>query len=77
MFLPVQRRDRLSVAPVVRMLLTVLLMAVALSNIIIPLMEQRWRYLALGEPPLDLNVLSWGQDGLIVAGLLLLLVAFR
>ncbi len=74
MFLPVHRRDTRALASVGRMLLTVLLMAVALSNVILPLIEQRWRQLSLGEPPIDFNVLGWGQDGLIVAGLLLLLL---
>ena len=74
MFLPVHRRDTRVLASVGRMLLTLLLIAVALSNVILPLVEQRWRHLSLGEPPIDFNMLGWGQDGLIVAGLLLLLL---
>lgn len=74
MFFPAPRRDTLPLAAVGRLLLTMLLMAVALSNIIIPVIGSRWQPLSAVEPPIDLTLLGWGQEGLIVASLLLLLL---
>lgn len=74
MLLPIQHRHTLSLASLGRLLLTFILMAVAVSNIIVPLIEQRWHQFSLGELPVDLNILGWGQDGLIVASFLLLFV---
>jgi phosphatidylglycerol lysyltransferase len=56
------------------MLLTLVLLVVTLSNILVPFLQQRWQRLSVGDPPIDLNMLGWGQGGWIVASLLLLFI---
>ncbi len=58
-----------------RFLIMILLVLVAISNIVFPIIEQRWQQFMFGEPPIDLTLSGWGQDGLIVTSVLLLFVA--
>src|ERR1700736_2844912 len=74
LFLPKHYQHSPSRAALGRMLLTLVLLVVALSNILVPFLQQRWQRLSVGEPPIDLNMLGWGQDGWIVASLLLLFI---
>ncbi len=58
-----------------RFLLMGMLALVAVSNIVFPIIEQRWQHFLFGEPPIDVTMSSWGQDGLMVTSVLLLFVA--
>jgi len=74
MQLRIQSRPTSPIAIIGRVLLTTLLILVAITNIAFPLLARQWRQFVMGEPPVDLTILGWGQDGLLVISVLLLLV---
>ena len=76
MQLRIQPRPTSSSILIGRVLITFLLILITITNIFFPLMARQWRQFASGEPPVDLTVQSWGQDGMIVTGILLLFVGY-
>lgn len=74
MLLPVHSRSAFSPTDAGRIFLTFLLVMVTFSNLLLPLLAQRWSQPLLGEPPIDLTIQGWGQDGLIVVCCLILFI---
>ncbi len=58
-----------------RSVLAVVFAITALANIITVMKEFPWNSMVVTEPLIDLGGPAWEQDGLIITGVLLLLIA--
>src|SRR3984893_16528408 len=75
MFILNQRKNVHVLAVTGRNLLSLFIAVTAIANLITVRTELPWNNVAFTEPLIDLGGSTWGRDGLIVSGIILLVLA--